>query len=78
MALVEKSPDPQAFKKICTHYIQSSAVPTLERLGLIEPMMQAGALRSRIRSWTRWGRIEPPPGEDIPSGVNLRRACSTR
>jgi flavin-dependent dehydrogenase len=73
VALVEKSPDRQAYKKICTHYIQSSGVPTLERLGLVEPMMQAGALRSRIRSWTRWGMIEPPPGEDIPSGINLRR-----
>jgi menaquinone-9 beta-reductase len=73
VALVEKSPDPQAYKKICTHYIQSSGVPTLERLGLVEPMMQAGALRSRIRSWTRWGMIEPPPGDDIPSGINLRR-----
>jgi len=73
VALVEKSPDPQAYKKICTHYVQSSGVPTLERLGLIEPMMQAGALRSRIRVWTRWGTIEPPPGDDIPSGINLRR-----
>jgi flavin-dependent dehydrogenase len=73
VALVEKSPDPQAYKKICTHYIQSSGVPTLERIGLLEPMMQAGALRSRIRSWTRWGTIEPPPGDDIPSGINLRR-----
>ena len=73
VALVEKTPDPQAYKKICTHYVQSSGVPTLERLGLIEPMMQAGALRSRIRVWTRWGTIEPPPGDDIPSGINLRR-----
>jgi flavin-dependent dehydrogenase len=73
VALVEKSPDAQAFKKICTHYIQSSAVPTLERLGLIEPMMQEGALRSRIRLWTRWGRIEPPLKSKVPSGINLRR-----
>jgi flavin-dependent dehydrogenase len=73
VALVEKSPDPQAYKKICTHYVQSSGVPTLERLGLIEPMMRAGALRSRIRVWTRWGTIEPPPGDHIPSGINLRR-----
>ncbi|MGH2834992.1 MAG: NAD(P)/FAD-dependent oxidoreductase [Solirubrobacteraceae bacterium] len=73
VALLEKSPDPQAYKKICTHYIQSSGMPTLERIGLIEPMLRAGALRSRIRVWTRWGTIEPPPGDDIPSGINLRR-----
>lgn len=73
VALIEKSPDPQTFKKICTHYIQSSAVPTLERLGLLEPMMQAGALRSRARLWTRWGWIEPSPNSNVSSGVNLRR-----
>lgn len=73
VALVEKSPDSQAFKRICSHYIQSSAVATLERLGLLEPMMQAGAVRSRIRMWTRWGWIESPEKSVVPSGVNLRR-----
>jgi flavin-dependent dehydrogenase len=73
VVLVEKSPDPRSYKKICTHYIQSSAVPTLERLGMIEPMMQAGALRSRIRMWTRWGWIESPPSSRVSSGINLRR-----
>jgi 2-polyprenyl-6-methoxyphenol hydroxylase-like FAD-dependent oxidoreductase len=73
VALVEKSPDPKAFKRICTHYIQSSAVPTLERLGLLEPMMRAGALRAHARLWTRWGWIAPPPDTTAPAGVNLRR-----
>jgi 2-polyprenyl-6-methoxyphenol hydroxylase-like FAD-dependent oxidoreductase len=73
VALVEQRPDADAFKRICTHFIQSSAVPTLERLGLLEPMMQAGALRSRARLWTRWGWIEPPLNSTVPSGVNLRR-----
>jgi flavin-dependent dehydrogenase len=73
VALVEKSPDPQAFKRICTHYIQSSAVPVLERLDLLEPMMQVGALRSRVRIWTRWGWIEPPEKSTVSLGVNLRR-----
>jgi 2-polyprenyl-6-methoxyphenol hydroxylase-like FAD-dependent oxidoreductase len=73
VALVEKSPDPQAYKKICTHYIQSSAMATLDRLGLTEPMMQAGAIRSRIRMWTRWGWVESPAGSRVPAGINLRR-----
>ncbi len=73
VALVEKSPDPQSYKKICTHYIQSSAVATLERLELIEPMMDAGAIRSRIRMWTRWGVIESPSRSRVPAGINLRR-----
>ena len=33
VALIEQRPDASAFKRICTHYIQSSAVPTLERSG---------------------------------------------
>lgn len=73
VALVEKSPDPNAFKRICTHYIQSSAVPILERLGLLEPMMRAGALRAHARIWTRWGWIAPPADTTAPPGVNLRR-----
>src|SRR5438876_8120546 len=55
VALVERRPDPDAFKRVCGHFIQSSAVPTLERLGLLEIMEQAGAARSGLRMWTRWG-----------------------
>ncbi len=73
VALIEKSPDPHAFKRICSHYIQSSGVRPLERLGLVEPMMQAGALRSRACAWTRWGWVEPPATSTSPSGINLRR-----
>jgi 2-polyprenyl-6-methoxyphenol hydroxylase-like FAD-dependent oxidoreductase len=73
VALVEKSPDAGAFKRVCSHYIQSSAVPTLERLGLLERMTQAGALHSRARIWTRFGWIQPPHESSLPSGLNLRR-----
>ncbi len=73
VALVEQRPEPSAFKRICSHYIQASAVATLERIGLLEPMRQAGALRSRARLWTRWGWIAPPEDGSVPSGVNLRR-----
>jgi menaquinone-9 beta-reductase len=73
VALLEKSPDAQAFKRICSHYIQSSGVRPLERLGLIEPMMQAGAVRSRACAWSRWGWVDPPAGSSLPSGINLRR-----
>jgi menaquinone-9 beta-reductase len=73
VALVEKSPDPQAFKRICSHYIQSSGVRPLERLGMIEPMMDAGAVRSRACAWTRWGWVDPSADSTLPSGINLRR-----
>jgi len=72
VALVEKSPDAKSFKRICTHYIQSSAVPTLRRLRLLEPMEKAGAVRSRARIWTRWGWIAPS-GSTVARGVNMRR-----
>jgi 2-polyprenyl-6-methoxyphenol hydroxylase-like FAD-dependent oxidoreductase len=73
VALIEQRAERSAFKRICTHYIQSSAVPMLERVGLLGPMLEAGAVRSRARMWTRWGWLEPPRRSSVPSGVNLRR-----
>jgi menaquinone-9 beta-reductase len=72
VALVEKQPDPQAFKRICSHFIQSSAVPTLERLGLLDAIEAAGGTRSYFRAWTRWGWIAPPHDRSV-AAVNLRR-----
>ena len=72
VALVEKQPDPQAFKRICSHFIQASAVPTIERLGLLDPILEAGGLRSRLHAWTPWGWIEPRAGQGAQA-VNLRR-----
>jgi len=72
VALVEKSPDPAAFKRVCSHFIQASAVPTMERLDLLEPILEAGGLLTPMRAWTRWGWIEPPPRESRRA-VNLRR-----
>jgi 2-polyprenyl-6-methoxyphenol hydroxylase-like FAD-dependent oxidoreductase len=72
VALVEKRSDPAAFKRMCSHFIQASAVPTLERLDLLEPIMEAGALRTTMRAWTPWGWIEAPPAK-AREAVNLRR-----
>jgi len=72
VALIEKRPDPQAFKRVCSHLIQASAVPTIERIGLDEPILAAGGLRSRLHSWTRWGWIEPT-NERHAHCLNLRR-----
>jgi menaquinone-9 beta-reductase len=73
VALVEQRPAADAYKKLCSHYIQSSAVATLERLDLLEPIVQAGALRSRVRIHSPWGWIDPPAKSSVPSGLNLRR-----
>src|SRR3954447_23187981 len=73
VALIEKSPDPQAYKRICYHFIQASAVPTIERIGLYEPILAAGGLRSRFHSRTPWGWIEPTE-ERHAYCLNLRRS----
>src|SRR5262249_25567713 len=72
VALVEKQPDPDAFKRICSHFIQASGVPTIERLGMLDPILEAGGVRSRILAWTEWGWMKPPP-ETASLAVNLRR-----
>jgi menaquinone-9 beta-reductase len=72
VTLVEKQPDPAAYKRMCSHFIQASGVPTFERLGLLEPIMAAGGVRSCFHAWTRWGWIEAPP-EKAGRCLNLRR-----
>jgi flavin-dependent dehydrogenase len=71
VALIEKSPDPKAFKRMCSHFIQASAVPTLDRLGWLEPILEAGGTETRAQAWTRWGWIKPPAPGNVC--VNLRR-----
>ena len=75
VALVEKQPDPSAFKRTCSHFIQASAVPTLERLDLLEPIMAAGGLRTSMRAWTPWGWIEGSAGARRPRGQPAARAA---
>jgi flavin-dependent dehydrogenase len=73
VALVEKREDPTAFKRVCGHFIQASALATIERLGLLEEMMSAGAVRSSFRVWTSYGWIESGVHGRMPRGINLRR-----
>jgi flavin-dependent dehydrogenase len=73
VALIEKSPDPKAYKRVCSHFIQASAVPTIERIGLYEPILAAGGLRSRFYSRTPWGWIEPTEKREAYC-LNLRRS----
>jgi 2-polyprenyl-6-methoxyphenol hydroxylase-like FAD-dependent oxidoreductase len=72
VALVERQPDPDAYKRVCSHFIQASGVPAIERLGLLEPIEAAGGQRPRVHAWTRWGWVEAPP-ERAGRGINLRR-----
>jgi menaquinone-9 beta-reductase len=72
VALVERRPDPAAYKVTCTHQIQSSAVPTIERIGLAPLLEQAGAVRSRAAAWTPYGgwMLFPPAA---PPGYAITR-----
>lgn len=63
VALAERAraQDPAAYRKICTHYIQPSATPTIERLGLAAAIEMAGGLRNEVELFTRCGWVLPSP-----------------
>jgi 2-polyprenyl-6-methoxyphenol hydroxylase-like FAD-dependent oxidoreductase len=74
VALVEQHADLAWHKRMCTHYIQACAAPTIQRLGL-EPLIEAaGGVRSRMEIWTRWGWIRHA-GPTLPEtlGYSIRR-----
>jgi flavin-dependent dehydrogenase len=71
VALIERHSDPNAYKVLCTHYVLPSAVPTIERLGVLPLIEEAGAVPNDMDIWTRWGCIRAPRG--VPYGYNIRR-----
>src|SRR3954454_3972394 len=76
VALIEKRPDRDAWKAMCTHFIQPSATPTLERLGLTEPIEAAGGVRNGIEAWTHYGWVRPETDDGFPHpryGYDIRR-----
>ena len=78
VALIEREADPHHYKKACTHFIQPSATPTIERLGLAERIEAAGGVRNGVDIYTRrWGWIYPDLAHtDYPYasyGYNIRR-----
>lgn len=72
VALVEKRPDLDAYKTVCTHYIQPSATPTIERLGLAPLIEERGAVRNSIDLWTPYSGWIHHRG-DTPYGYNVTR-----
>ena len=48
-------------------------MPTIERLDLLDPIVAAGGVRSRIQAWTEWGWIEAAARGGRASALNLRR-----
>ena len=73
VALIERRPDPAAYKVVCTHSILSSAVPTMERLGLAALLDERGAVHTHPEVWTAHsGLIRFPT--DAPHGYGVTRA----
>src|SRR5690242_7327701 len=63
---------PRRLQTVCTHYIQPSATPTIERLGLAALIEERGAVRNSIDFWTPYGGwIRHRPG--APHGYNVTR-----
>ncbi len=76
VALLEAHSDPAAYKVMCTHFIQASATPTIERLGLAERIEEAGAVRNGTDIWTRYGWIKVALDDSFPYpryGYSIRR-----
>ncbi len=69
VALIERHSDPNAYKALCTHFIQPSVVPTIGRLGLTSSIEEAGGIRNGLEMWTRWGWIRPPG--DVPTATTF-------
>lgn len=55
VALIERRPALDAYKTVCTHFIQSSATPVIRRLGLAPLLDERGALLNSIELWTPFG-----------------------
>jgi flavin-dependent dehydrogenase len=78
IALIESHSDPKTHKRICTHAMQASAAPTLERLGLLDAVTRVG-MRNELNAWSRYGWISPSRNytkrleSSAYYGLNLRR-----
>lgn len=76
VAVCERRSDPAAYKTMCTHFIQASATPTIERLGLAERIEAAGGVRNGLELWTEFGWIRPVLGDGYGHpryGYDIRR-----
>ena len=73
VALLESHADPDAYKHACTHMIQSSANPVLDRLGVARSIEAAGGVRTTVDIWTELGWIVDTAWQNggRPVGRNL-------
>src|SRR5438874_885394 len=69
VVLEKKTVDERRYKRLCTHFIQPSAVPVLGTLGLDELAEPASSVRTKARFTTPGGVIDAPGGY-VPDGAN--------
>src|SRR4051794_15055857 len=72
VALIERRPDPDAYKVACTHAILSSGAPTIKRLGLAPRLEARRAIRVLGDAWTPYGGWIHAPA-DAPRGWGVTR-----
>src|SRR5256885_11921144 len=72
VGLIERRPDPDAYRVVCTHQILSSAVPTIKRIGLAPLLEARGAVRTHLGAWSPFGGWMRFP-TDGPHGYGVTR-----
>jgi flavin-dependent dehydrogenase len=72
VALIEARPAIDAYKTVCTHFIQSSATPTIEKLGLAPLLEARGAVHNSVDLWTHDSGWIVTDG-DAPYGYSVTR-----
>lgn len=73
--LLEQHRDPAHYKRVCTHYIQPSATPVFQELGLVDTLERAGAVPNGTDFWTPSGWVRPRGSRG--TGTTCGAACST-
>lgn len=76
--LADKRKHPSDYKKLCTHFLQPSAMPVVQRMGLRERLLQVGGLPTKAALLTPAGWIDRPGPYAVPGGegdyaVNIER-----
>ena len=75
VAVLEQLQNPSDYKKLCTHYLQPSVFSAIERMGLKDKFLEAGATLTRWKVYGDWGWMKMRHTEGEPSGwgLSLRR-----
>ncbi|HEX7288647.1 MAG TPA: NAD(P)/FAD-dependent oxidoreductase [Candidatus Angelobacter sp.] len=77
VTILEQKDRDDAYKSLCTHFVQPIALPVFQELGLDGPLEQLGALRTKAAFWTSAGWIDPPDdygdGPETAFAYNIER-----